>query len=72
MDASIHRDVIKLASDKNEKAKVKFLLNEKWPGMNRAVPDPYYGGEDGFENVFQLVKQACEAFVEKIKNESHE
>ncbi|BAN47881.1 low molecular weight protein-tyrosine-phosphatase [Metapseudomonas resinovorans] len=31
------------------------------------VPDPYYGGEDGFEAVLDLVEQACDALILEIK-----
>ena len=31
----------------------------------RAVPDPYYGGADGFETVLDLVEQACDALIER-------
>ncbi|WP_342245744.1 low molecular weight protein-tyrosine-phosphatase [Pseudomonas sp. OTU5201] len=31
------------------------------------VPDPYYGGEAGFEQVLDLVEQACDALILEIK-----
>ena len=34
------------------------------------VPDPYYGGIDGFEQVFQLVKSASEGFLDYLQNEA--
>ena len=33
------------------------------------VPDPYYGGPQGFENVFQIVKRSCEQLLNEL--ESH-
>jgi protein-tyrosine phosphatase len=33
------------------------------------VPDPYYGGQDGFENVFQVVKRSCQHLLDEL--ESH-
>jgi protein-tyrosine phosphatase len=68
MDSSNHRDVLSLAENKTHETKVDLLLNAKWPGKNRAVPDPYSGGEEGFENVFRLVEEACDCLVEKIRN----
>lgn len=68
MDSSNYQNVIALAQTKEHELKVDHLLNAKWPGKNIAVPDPYFGGDDGFENVFRLVEQACEAIVEEIKN----
>jgi protein-tyrosine phosphatase len=67
MDASNYRDVIALARNESDKAKVDFLLNAKWQGKNQAVPDPYYSGEEGFENVFQLVDEACCEIVSELK-----
>jgi hypothetical protein len=34
-----------------------------------AVPDPYFGENDGFEHVFDLVDQTTEVIIEKIQNE---
>ena len=31
------------------------------------VPDPYYGGIQGFENVFQIVKRSCENLLDELK-----
>jgi len=31
------------------------------------VPDPYYGGEDGFETVLDLVEQACDGLIAEIR-----
>jgi protein-tyrosine phosphatase len=33
-----------------------------------SVPDPYYGGPSGFENVLDILEDACEGLLEKIKN----
>jgi protein-tyrosine phosphatase len=66
MDSSNYRDVIALAHSEEEKSKVDLLLNTIWKGENRAVPDPYYGGEAGFENVFQLVDQACTKLADDL------
>ncbi|MEM7227666.1 MAG: low molecular weight protein-tyrosine-phosphatase [Planctomycetota bacterium] len=34
------------------------------------VPDPYYGGDDGFEHVYQLVYPACEALLDALLGQS--
>lgn len=31
------------------------------------VPDPYYGGPEGFENVFQIVKRSCENLLDELE-----
>jgi protein-tyrosine phosphatase len=66
MDQSNYQNVIKLAKSQKDKEKVKLILNESYPNQNLEVPDPYYGGDDGFENVFQMLNKACDALAEKL------
>lgn len=66
MDNSNYKNVIALASTEEAKLKVKLILNEIFPNENVDVPDPYYGGDDGFENVFDMLDQACEAIARKL------
>ncbi|MBX2827579.1 MAG: low molecular weight phosphotyrosine protein phosphatase [Flavobacteriaceae bacterium] len=63
MDNSNFRDVVRLAKDDADKGKVKLILNEIFPGENVDVPDPYYGGDQGFENVYNMLDEACEKIV---------
>ncbi|SNZ00652.1 low molecular weight protein-tyrosine-phosphatase [Flagellimonas pacifica] len=65
MDASNFSNIIKLARNTGEERKVKLLLDEVDFELNE-VPDPYYGGADGFEKVFQMVDLACEAIAKKL------
>jgi len=65
MDRSNFSDVASLAENKEEAGKVKLLLSEVELGT-REVPDPYYGGNDGFENVYQMIDSACEAIAKKL------
>lgn len=60
MDNSNMANVLALAKNEEHKAKVDLLLNASNPGMNLEVPDPYFGGEQGFEDVFQMVYKACQ------------
>lgn len=64
MDNSNYRDLNKLALD-HERQKIKLILNEIYPNENRNVPDPYYGGDNGFEEVFDMLEKACEAIILK-------
>jgi protein-tyrosine phosphatase len=66
MDNSNYRDVIKLAKSDAERKKVKRILDEIFPGENVDVPDPYYGGDMGFENVFQMLDEACDLIAVKL------
>lgn len=66
MDSSNYRNVMSLARNENDKAKVDLLMNVLEPGKNKSVPDPYYGGDDGFEQVFKMVDEACDALARKL------
>uniref|UniRef100_UPI0030EC9AA8 low molecular weight protein-tyrosine-phosphatase n=1 Tax=uncultured Flavobacterium sp. TaxID=165435 RepID=UPI0030EC9AA8 len=67
MDKSNYENVIKLASSEKDKQKVKLILNELHPNQDLEVPDPYYGDEDGFENVYQMLDKACEIIATNLK-----
>jgi len=66
MDNENYRDVIAMARNINDKAKVKMILNEVFPKDNLDVPDPYLGGDYGFKNVFKMLDEACEIIAKKI------
>lgn len=66
MDSSNYSDVISLARNENDKSKVELILNRVYPNSNMAVPDPYFGGEQGFETVFILLEKACDVIAHSI------
>ena len=68
MDNSNYKDILNLAPNDKAKSKVKIILNELFPEENVDVPDPYYGGTDGFENVFNMLDQACDVIANKLHN----
>ena len=59
MDESNYQNVVSLTNNTSHKAKVDYLLNLSHADKNLPVPDPYYGTEANFEEVFQLVYNAC-------------
>lgn len=68
MDKSNYVNVCKLAPNNEAIDKVELILNESQPGKDLEVPDPYYGGDHGFENVFQMLDQACNKIKDKLEN----
>jgi len=48
--------------------KIKLFL-EHTLGSRADVPDPYYGGEDGFEDVYQLLREGCSELVSRLEKE---
>ena len=66
MDKSNYQNIISLAKNEQDLQKVQLILNELQPNLNANVPDPYYGGNQGFENVYKMLEQACEIIAKKI------
>jgi protein-tyrosine phosphatase len=66
MDESNYRHVISLARNEQDENKVKFILNEIYPNQNYNVPDPYYGGEQGFENMYKILDEACSLIADEL------
>lgn len=71
MDAFNKKDVLRLARNEDDKAKVKMILNEVFPDENVDVPDPYHDTERGFENVYKMLDEACNVIVDKLNNGKH-
>lgn len=68
MDRGNYRDVETVSNNNHEMLKVDYILNISHPGSNKPVPDPYYGGEQGFETTFQLLDSAIELIAVDLKN----
>lgn len=66
MDSSNYQNILKLARNSQDSDKVFMILNESYPDKNLDVPDPYYGGNQGFENVYRMLDEACEIIMSKI------
>jgi len=67
MDKENYQNICSLAKNNTELQKVKMILDEVKPSQNLSVPDPYYGGDDGFQNVYQLLDEACEKISKNYK-----
>ena len=66
MDKSNYQNIISLATSDEDVEKVKMILNESQPDKNYSVPDPYYGGKTGFEEVYKMLNQACDSIIYKL------
>ncbi|MBK7434081.1 MAG: low molecular weight phosphotyrosine protein phosphatase [Chitinophagaceae bacterium] len=58
-------DMRRIAKADFDEQKVDLLLNELYPGENRDVPDPWYGPEAGYHEVFALISEACDRILQK-------
>jgi len=69
MDKSNFFDVTSMARNDQDRAKVKLILEELYPGRSMEVPDPYFDERQGFEKVFAMLDAACDRIVNKLSNE---
>lgn len=67
MDESNQSDILKMARDERDRDKVRLILNEIYPGENKSVPDPYYGGDQGFEDVYDMLDAATTKIINDLK-----
>ena len=54
-----------IAKSAFDPAKVDLLMNELYPGKNMDVPDPWYGPEPGYHEVFEMIDKACDKIIER-------
>lgn len=64
MDSDNYAAVQKICGQNWQSAKVSRILDVLYPGEQRNVPDPYYGTEKDFEDVYQLLDRACQKIVD--------
>ena len=67
MDTNNYAHLISLASNDDERNNIRLILNEINPNAYESVPDPYYGGENGFQNVYSMLNEACDKIVQNIE-----
>ncbi|HEX8576013.1 MAG TPA: low molecular weight protein-tyrosine-phosphatase [Flavobacterium sp.] len=66
MDQSNYTNVLRFAPNEEAKKKVSLILNELFPGENVDVPDPFYGLENGFNSVYDMLDEACDSIAKKL------
>ena len=69
MDQSNYNNVIRLSRNESDRNKVQLIL-ELLPNQNELeVPDPYYGGQDGFEHVYDLLDKCTDIILNNLRHE---
>jgi protein-tyrosine phosphatase len=72
MDRSNRSDLLQLAPHEDAKRRIDLLRNfDPESPADAEVPDPYYGGGDGFERVLDVCEAACRGLLQHIR-ELHE
>jgi len=69
MADDVIEDIRRIAKDKYNPSKVDLFLNELYPGKNLSVPDPWYGPEPGYHEVYKMIDKTCDAIIRKYANE---
>lgn len=67
MDESNYENLKIMARNEEDMKKVDYIMNMVSPGSNHIVPDPYYGGDMGFDNVYNLLDSAAEEISKKLE-----
>ena len=67
MDHSNYDNVTKLAQTPADKEKVQLILNKLSPASDAEVPDPYFGGTQGFKDVYKMLDEATTVILEELK-----
>ncbi len=59
------QDIKSIAGKKFDGSKIDLLMNELFPGENIDVPDPFYGPEQGYHDVYRLIDDTADAIINK-------
>lgn len=65
MDEENYEEVKRISKNLWDENKVSLLLNELYPNKNIGVPDPWYGPEEGYHKVFDMINKACDEIIRK-------
>jgi protein-tyrosine phosphatase len=67
MAEDVVEEMQRIARKDFDATKVDLLMNELYPGKNMDVPDPWYGTEPGYHEVFAMIDKACDKIVGKYR-----
>ena len=67
MDKSNYQNILRLLKDKEHESKVMLMREFDTIGKGKDVPDPYYGGEKNFQEVFEILNRSSENFLNHVQ-----
>lgn len=67
MDNSNHRNVLRLKSAEKHQHKISLMRTYDSSGVGKEVPDPYYGNERDFQEVFEILDRSTEQFIQHLE-----
>lgn len=68
MDGDNYRDILYLDREGKYEDKIQMMCNFAQNKPDQEVPDPYYGGADGFDYVIDLLYDACRGLLDYVVN----
>ena len=71
MDQSNLKNILQLATTPSQREKVFLMRTYDEHGMGEEVPDPYYGNEKHFQNVYEILNRSIDKFISQLEKESH-
>jgi protein-tyrosine phosphatase len=66
MDRENYRDILSLDPQEKYRDKVRLMCDFASHHSDREVPDPYYGGSEGFNKVIDLLLDACDGLLQHV------
>ena len=69
MDGQNIRDLEEIVPTEENRQKIRLMTDYCSSHDHHSVPDPYYGGAAGFEQVLDILEEACQGLLEHIRHE---
>lgn len=70
MDRDNQADLMRMARTDDQRAKIRLMCDFLTEHEEDEVPDPYYGGPEGFERVLDLLEDACSGLLRHLRDGS--
>lgn len=68
-DHKIMKELYERTTNPEHKAKIHLITHYSVTYKDQEIPDPYYGGEAGFENVLNMIDDACLSILDHLKKQ---
>ena len=66
LDTDNLKEVKRMSGAHWDASKTSLILDALYPGQNKSVPDPWYGEEPGYHEVYHLISRACNKIFEAL------
>jgi protein-tyrosine phosphatase len=66
MATDVYDELRRISRASSDLSKVKLFMDELYPNKHLSVPDPWYGNEEGFTEVFDLIEKGCGIIADRL------